>query len=56
VIWNTPPKRPGNAIAAAAQPGPCREFQTEIIIDGRRQPAHGTACRQPDGTWHVVNR
>lgn len=56
VIWDTPPRRPGNAIAAAAQPGPCREFQTEIIIDGRKQPAHGTACRQPDGTWKVVNR
>ena len=31
-------------------PGACREFQTEIVIDGRREPAHGTACRQPDGT------
>ena len=36
--------------------GPCREFQTHIIIDGKSEPAHGTACRQPDGTWRVVNR
>lgn len=56
VIWDSPPRRPGNAIAAAAAPSPCREFQTEIIIDGRKQLAHGTACRQPDGTWKVVNR
>jgi surface antigen len=29
----------------------CREYQTEIIIDGRVERAHGTACRQADGTW-----
>jgi len=33
----------------------CREFQTTVVIDGRPQSAHGTACRQPDGTWAVVN-
>ena len=43
------------AVAADAA-GPCREFQTHIIIDGKSEPAHGTACRQPDGTWRVVNR
>jgi len=32
----------------------CREFQTSGIIDGRRQPMHGTACQQPDGSWRVV--
>jgi surface antigen len=24
-------------------------------IDGRWQQVHGTACAQPDGSWHVVN-
>jgi hypothetical protein len=33
----------------------CREFQTTIVVDGRPQDAHGTACQQPDGTWQVVN-
>lgn len=33
----------------------CREFQTTIVIDGRPQSAHGTACQQEDGTWAVVN-
>ncbi len=35
--------------------GPCREYQTSVVIDGRTQTAYGTACRQPDGTWRVVN-
>lgn len=29
----------------------CREYTTQIVIDGRVQNAHGTACRQPDGSW-----
>jgi len=33
----------------------CREFQTTIVVDGRPEQAHGTACMQPDGTWQVVN-
>jgi surface antigen len=35
--------------------GPCREYQTSVVIDGRKQTAYGTACRQPDGSWKVVN-
>ena len=34
---------------------PCREYQTQVVIDGRTQNAYGTACRQPDGNWRVVN-
>ncbi len=33
----------------------CREFQTTVVIDGRPQSAHGTACQQPDGSWAVVH-
>ena len=33
----------------------CREFQQTIIIDGKPQQGYGTACRQPDGTWQIVN-
>ena len=33
----------------------CREYQTSVVIDGRTQSAYGTACRQPDGSWQVVN-
>ncbi|MFP5344247.1 MAG: RT0821/Lpp0805 family surface protein [Gammaproteobacteria bacterium] len=33
----------------------CREYTTTVTIDGKKQTAYGTACRQPDGTWQVVN-
>lgn len=35
--------------------GPCREYTTSVVIDGKTQKAYGTACRQPDGTWRIVN-
>jgi len=33
----------------------CREYQTEILIDGRKERGYGTACRQPDGSWQLRN-
>jgi len=51
----------GGASASAAPDAPtlvatanCRDFQTSIMIDGRAQPASGTACQQSDGSWKVV--
>ena len=38
-----------------AQGQPSREYQTSVVIDGRTQTAYGTACRQADGSWRVVN-
>ncbi len=32
----------------------CREFTQEIWVAGERQMGYGTACRQPDGSWKVV--
>ncbi len=34
----------------------CREYQQVIVIGGKKQEAYGTACRQPDGSWKIVNR
>jgi len=34
---------------------PCREFTQTIVIDGEEVQGHGTACRQPDGTWKIVS-
>lgn len=31
----------------------CREFQSNVTIDGKPDKAYGTACRQPDGSWKV---
>ncbi len=33
----------------------CREFQQTVTIDGRTERAHGTACRQSDGSWKIMN-
>ena len=32
----------------------CREYQQEIVVGGRVQQGYGRACRQPDGSWKVV--
>lgn len=50
---------PPAAPAAAAQPpfdtSFCREYTRQIVIDGEEQTAYGTACRQSDGTWRILN-
>lgn len=33
----------------------CREYTTETVIAGKRRPTYGTACRQPDGSWRIIN-
>ena len=35
--------------------GPCREYTTEVVIDGKREVATGTACREANGSWRIVN-
>ncbi len=34
---------------------PCRAFEQTIFVDGRAETVSGTACRNPDGTWTVLN-
>lgn len=33
----------------------CREYTSQATIGGQQQQTYGTACRQPDGAWEVVN-
>ncbi len=33
----------------------CREYRTTVTVGGKQEDAYGTACRQPDGSWRVVN-
>jgi surface antigen len=59
VAWNNPDTgigykvTPTNTYEVAS--GPCRDYTTEAVIDGRAEVVHGTACRQSDGTWHTTN-
>ncbi len=32
-----------------------RQYETAVNIGGKLETAHGTACRQPDGTWRIVS-
>lgn len=33
----------------------CREYQQTIVVDGQAETAYGTACKQADGSWVLVN-
>lgn len=33
----------------------CREYTTTAVVAGETQEVHGNACRQPDGSWQLVN-
>ncbi len=34
----------------------CREFTQSVTVGGRTEQAYGTACRQPDGSWQIINQ
>lgn len=34
----------------------CREYTTEIMVNGQTQEAYGQACRQDDGSWQIVSQ
>jgi surface antigen len=38
---------------ASSQPD-CREFTAPVTAAGQREQASGRACRQPDGSWQIV--
>lgn len=33
----------------------CREYTAASTVGGRAQQVYGTACRQPDGSWRLMN-
>lgn len=60
IVWSNPesghsgmvtPIREGRILSTGEY---CREFQQTVQVGGRSQQAYGTACRQPDGSWRVV--
>ena len=32
----------------------CREYNQTIVVQGKPTQGYGTACRQPDGSWKIV--
>lgn len=59
ITWNNPdsghsgtvtPVREGTSDSGEY----CREFEQTVTIGGKTEQAYGTACRQPDGSWKIV--
>ena len=59
VAWNNPDTDVDYSVTPTrtyeSALGPCRDYTTEAVIDGRAEIVHGTACRGDDGTWHATN-
>lgn len=60
ITWNNPesgnsgtftPTRDGTNNATGEY---CREYQTTVTVGGKTEAAYGTACRQVDGSWKIV--
>jgi len=39
----------------AADGAYCREYQAAATVGDERQSVYGTACREPDGSWRLMN-
>ena len=57
--WNNPDSGNSGTIVptqtAISKSGqPCREFTTTVYVGGQEQQGYGTACRQADGSWRIV--
>jgi surface antigen len=61
VAWNNPDSGNSGTLTPTrtyqTQAGQyCREFSQTITVGGRTQEGVGTACRQPDGSWRIVQQ
>ncbi len=59
VAWNNPDTDVDYSVTPTrtyeSDSGPCRDYTTEAVIEGRAEIVHGTACRSDDGSWHATN-
>src|SRR5262245_40614380 len=58
--WSNPQNNTGGYTTPTdtyqtASGGTCRTYQTGVSAGGQNQSGTGTACRQPDGTWKLMN-
>jgi surface antigen len=58
--WNNPDSGNAGSVTPTrtyqnAQGQYCREYTQNVTVAGQQHQAYGTACRQPDGSWRVVN-
>ncbi len=60
IVWSNPESGHSGTVTPTRQGADtsghvCREYQTTVTVDGKTERAYGTACRQPDGSWKIVN-
>jgi surface antigen len=60
IAWRNPDSgHSGVVVPTREGTGPkgeyCREYQQTVTVAGKSEQAYGTACRQPDGSWKVMN-
>jgi len=59
VAWNNPDSGHAGTITPVrtyeSNGSYCREYQQTVTIGGKPENSHGTACRQPDGSWKIVS-
>ncbi len=59
VAWNNPDTNIDYSVTPTrtyeSASGPCRDYTTEAVIEGRAEIVHGTACRGSDGSWRATN-
>lgn len=60
ISWRNPDSGNSGSVTptregTAANGDYCREFQQSVTVSGKTEQAYGTACRQPDGSWKIIN-
>lgn len=60
IVWSNPESGHSGSVTPVRQGtdsagNQCREYQSTVTVGGKTEQAYGTACRQPDGSWKVVN-
>jgi len=53
--YEPPPPAPNDRYYTGPSNDYCREYTHVIVVDGQRRQAYGHACRQPDGSWHIID-
>ncbi len=48
-------KRAASYAQMPAEEEYCREYQANTSVGGKKAKSYGTACRQPDGSWKIMN-
>ncbi len=60
IVWNNPQSGNQGTITPVnegrdSSGNACREYQQTVTIGGKTERAYGKACKQPDGSWKIIN-